>query len=379
MSYGDTDDVEDLEDFDELDDYDELDDLDEYIFCESCGARLYATDRTCPKCGRPAPGILSTRSAAPDLAAGKTASFPRLSADGADFSKKMGSAPEIITNSFDPSETTVLDQDKLKKAARKGKRKQRPRKSPQEMTEADFRKPRRWRWVLLALLVVIVAGGVYFVVEDPMGVMPGVYEDFAEAAAEAFPSRYEDVEETEVATAGSSAEESAGTDAAEGGEETEILEETLSDAEVYTKISALYEEIVDFQDELDVVVDDYNGWYIANDYSQREEASESAYTMRDHVQEVLDELDALVLADDSVYTEDVEHLVQLATWMYNRVNVLCESWDISLGLGEDAVPSDYRSEIVKPLTEALDADGVNQDVVQYETYLYEWEPVEKDS
>ncbi|MFR7797256.1 MAG: zinc-ribbon domain-containing protein [Collinsella sp.] len=27
----------------------------EFVFCEGCGARLSPHDRTCPKCGRPAP------------------------------------------------------------------------------------------------------------------------------------------------------------------------------------------------------------------------------------------------------------------------------------------------------------------------------------
>ena len=53
----------------------------EFIFCEGCGARLNPQDRTCPKCGRPAPGILSQNSAASDLAAGKTASFPRVTSE----------------------------------------------------------------------------------------------------------------------------------------------------------------------------------------------------------------------------------------------------------------------------------------------------------
>ena len=367
-------------------DPDDAQDTGEFIFCEGCGARLYATDRTCPKCGRPAPGILSTRSASADLAAGRTASFPRLTADGADFGKKTGTAPEIIASSFDPSETNVLDPAEVEAASKnatkeKGRKKGKAKKDAsesRELTEADFRRPRRWRWVVAAVIVAFVACGAWFVVADPLDVMPGIYADFADAAAEMFPSRYEDTDSDASEDADEAVE---GSDDAEEAavEEQEITEETLSDAEVYTTISAIYTQIVDFQDELDEVVDDYNGWYIANDYSKRVEASESAYTMRDHVQTVLDELDGLAIADDSVYTEDVEHLTQLATWMYNRVNVLCESWDISLALGEDEVPSEHRSEIVAPLTEALDADGVNQDVVQYETYLYEWAPVEKDS
>ena len=56
----------------------------EFVFCEGCGARLSPHDRTCPKCGRPAPGILSEDAAASDLAAGRTAGFPRLTQEQID-------------------------------------------------------------------------------------------------------------------------------------------------------------------------------------------------------------------------------------------------------------------------------------------------------
>ena len=63
---------------------------DEFVFCEGCGARLSLHDRTCPKCGRPAPGILSTDSASADLAAGKTAGL--LTVEGASFLEDDGAA-----------------------------------------------------------------------------------------------------------------------------------------------------------------------------------------------------------------------------------------------------------------------------------------------
>ena len=46
---------------------------------------------------------------------------------------------------------------------------------------------------------------------------------------------------------------------------------------------------------------------------------------RSTIQQTLDELDSLRLAENTAYAEDVEHLKQLATWMYNRVDVLCKS------------------------------------------------------
>ena len=359
MSYEDTDDVESTEG-----------DAG-FIFCEGCGARLYATDRVCPKCGRPAPGILSTRSASADLSAGRTASFPRLSSDGADFSKKPGSAPEILSSSFDPSETNVLNPSDVEEAAKASKKKKKKDAEPHELTEDDFKRPRRWRWVVLAIVLVFIGGAAWFVVEDPLDVMPGLYEQFAEAAAEAFPSRYDSEEDAAEASDGSATEDAS--ENASASAEEEITEQVLSDAEAFTVLSAIYSEIEGFGEELDEVKVDYEGWYIASDYSEREEASESAYTMRDHVQTVLDELEGIELADDSVYTEDLEHLTQLAEWMYSRVDVFCESWDISLALGEDESPSEHRSEIVQPLV-----DNQNeQDESQYEAYVDAWAPTEK--
>ncbi len=81
------------------------------------------------------------------------------------------------------------------------------------------------------------------------------------------------------------------------------------------------------------MVETYNGQYLVKDASQRREASQGAYDLRDSITGVLDDIDALVLSDDTAYAQDVEHMRQLATWTYNRVDVLCRSWDINLALG----------------------------------------------
>ena len=82
----------------------------EFVFCEGCGARLSPHDRTCPKCGRPAPGILSEDAAASDLAAGRTAGFPRLTQEQIDTEvpHAPASATEVLSDAADPNETCVL-------------------------------------------------------------------------------------------------------------------------------------------------------------------------------------------------------------------------------------------------------------------------------
>ena len=142
-------------------------------------------------------------------------------------------------------------------------------------------------------------------------------------------------------------------------------------------MSAAYARIVAFQDEIGPVVDTYNGQYLAKDRAQRQEASKSAYELRDNVQKVIDDLEGLTLAKDTAYTQDVEHLIQLATWMYNRVDVLCRSWDISLGLPEGERPIDHQDEILRPLREVEMVNGRAIDVVEYEQNLGPWKPVEK--
>ena len=82
----------------------------EFVFCEGCGARLSPHDRTCPKCGRPAPGILSEDAAASDLAAGRTAGFPRLTQEQIDTEvpHAPASAAAVLSDAADPNETCVL-------------------------------------------------------------------------------------------------------------------------------------------------------------------------------------------------------------------------------------------------------------------------------
>ncbi len=95
------------------------------LTCEGCGARVSPQDRTCPKCGRPAPGILSEDSASSDLAAGKTASYPRLTAEMIAGSLPVptgASAPDPSAAPFDQDATSVLDAGAMASAGAGGAR-----------------------------------------------------------------------------------------------------------------------------------------------------------------------------------------------------------------------------------------------------------------
>ena len=314
----------------------------DFIFCEGCGARLTPKDRTCPKCGRPAPGILSTEASAADLAAGKTASFPKLTDEDV---RTRPSAAEVLDVSLDPSATNVL---KFTDDA--------PATSSRE--EDPYHAHRRPVGKIVAAIAVVVLIGAcaFFVVADPFGVMPGVYSEIERQAAEMFPSRQgaatQEQENGEAEEEETSPEE----------DEVELTDETLlTDDEAYDTLDVIY---------------DYNGGFLLSNLERRREASASAYALRDQVQATLDELSEINLQDGSPYTEDLDHLVQLATWMYNRVDVLCDSWDISLSYPDGESLSAHKSEISQPLRDALDGSGQNQNLTLFEENYYQWKPTQ---
>lgn len=355
----------------------------EFIFCEGCGARLSPQDRTCPKCGRPAPGILSQDSAASDLAAGRTASFPRISSEMiAGAVPAPAASGKVFTSGSDADSTSVIDADALHAAREAAEFPVRPRgasHAPLPHVGVDspdgsdpFAKRRSGRWAVFASVLVALLAGAWFVSADPLGVMPGFYESFGKAASDMFPSRQVPEEEE-----GGEAGDSSPDDSADDDGQVQVSDSVLSEAEAFQRLSALYGQIVTLTDEIGPVVETFNGQYLVKDRAQREQASQGAYELRDSLQGVIDELDALKLADDSAYLEDVDHLRQLATWTYNRVDVLCRSWDINLALPEGESPSVHQDEILAPLREVEKVDGKAVDVVRYEENVAAWKPVEK--
>lgn len=347
----------------------------DFIFCEGCGARLGDQDRTCPKCGRPAPGILSEQSAASDLAAGRTASFPRLTAE---MIAGAVPAPSASTSSAAPRDeqaTSVLDGDELSaaqapSASRSAAPRPRPVVSDDDLARGDdaYAKARRPRWVAPLVAVLLLGAVGVFVATDPLGVMPGIVESFDRAASEMYPSR-------QVAEKGSADDSAA--EAGETGTGEADGAHVLSELEAFQLLSAVYAEITSYQDALGPVIETFNGQYLIKDFDQRSQASQGAYDLRSTIQQTLDELDSLRLTENTAYAEDVEHLKQLATWMYNRVDVLCKSWDVSLAVPQGERPADHQDEILAPLREVSMVDGRAVDVIEYEKNVAAWKPVEK--
>ena len=145
---------------------------------EGCGARLSVQEPVCPKCGRPAPAILSSESSASDLAAGKTASFPKISQSAIETELPRVSsavnARSVLDDALDPSVTHVLNASDLAASAK----------------ASSSRAPRVRKGVVAAVALVIAAVAVVaFFVLDPLHVTPGLVDSIRESAEDMFPSR----------------------------------------------------------------------------------------------------------------------------------------------------------------------------------------------
>lgn len=322
------------------------------VFCEGCGARIAAQMRTCPKCGRPAPGILSTDSASSDLAAGHTASFPRLTqrmidADAAPRSSAP-TAAQVLSDSMDPASTNVLSSDDIEHASRSSRS---DADDPYHKSRPRFVKP----VLVVVVALLVIGGGVFFVVRDPFGVMPGIVESFERAASEMYPSRQ--------LPQGSSADEAA---------EPEPVE-----VDPFQVLTSSHNILVSAFESLDTIIEDYEYGFLANDRAQRDEKSKSAYGARDLVDSVVRDLDGLDLPEGSPYAQDVANLKQLAGWVRTRIDVYCASWDISLGIPEGERPSDHSDEILAPLRERSQEDQEAR--TQYFANVDSFKPVRKSS
>lgn len=334
----------------------------EFVYCEGCGARLGVRDRTCPKCGRPAPGILSTRSSSADLAAGKTASFPRLTREYLEAPEPPGqpsSAAQLINESIDPFATTVIDAADIEQKVL--------RTVDNDGGEDPYHaKKRPWKALVTALMVLALVGGAAaFVVYDPLGVIPGWVESFRSAARDMFPSRQ--------VPEGSSSE--AGTSGDSATDDTEEAKElVLTDDLLYPKLESIYRQIVSYgsEDRFGECVDAFNDSYLASKHATREQAASDAYTLRDDIQGTIDEIDGLKTEPDTVYSEDIDHLRQLAQWMYGRIDQVCESWDVSLSYEDGDSPSSHQDEILAPMRRAGSSDYES-----YVAHVSEWAPQEK--
>ena len=241
--------------------------------------------------------------------------------------------------------------------AQKPKRKVHPDEDAYHKHKRHIPKP----LIVIAVLAVVCGGAYWFVTADPMGVMPAFYDQFGQAAQTTFPTRQK----------GEATEDDTKQD-----DSAEVVQEetVLTDDRLYTRLDGLYQTIVSYgdEDQIGEVIDSFNNGYLRTPLSTRQELSQSAYALRDQIKKTQDELNNLKYQDDTVYADDIAHLKQLAEWMYERVDVICQSWDISLAIPDGESMSSHQSEILAPI-----AQSGNSALNQYDANVGSWKPQQR--
>ena len=99
-----------------------------------------------------------------------------------------------------------------------------------------------------------------------------------------------------------------------------------------------------------------NNTIFTSNRSARQSAADDAKRLKQEVSDQLDELKRLSVPSGSKYYSSQQTLIELQQDLYNRIDVMCQAWDISLQYDS---PKDHESAIKKPLGKDNDSNGVN--------------------
>ncbi len=107
----------------------------------------------------------------------------------------------------------------------------------------------------------------------------------------------------------------------------------LSDADAYVQLTASYDQLGGLDGQISQAAIDFNNNYQA-DNTTRQTYRDQAASIMDTVSAGAAELDGIVLAEGSAYTETLANLKTLYNDLSNRIRVLVEAWDAAIA-GQD--------------------------------------------
>lgn len=130
-----------------------------------------------------------------------------------------------------------------------------------------------------------------------------------------------------------------------------------SDEQLYEELVDIYDTMGTQADRIKDVATTLNNTIFTSDKQARQNASRAAHDLFDEVDSQLARLKTLRSDSSSTrYASDIDTLIDLQQDLYNRIDVMCQAWDISLSYSN---PKDHEAAIKKPLGKDNDSNGVN--------------------
>lgn len=121
---------------------------------------------------------------------------------------------------------------------------------------------------------------------------------------------------------------------------------TISEQNVYDQLSSYYSRLSDLDQQVRDCATTFNTYYLKDDRSSRQSASDAAEALEDQIGDLKDEVEDLDVPIDSQNYSSWKDIITLYDDLENRIDVICDAWEISL---EYSSPADHKDEIVAPL------------------------------
>lgn len=122
---------------------------------------------------------------------------------------------------------------------------------------------------------------------------------------------------------------------------------TISEQNVYDQLSSYYSRLSDLDQQVRDCATTFNTYYLKDDRSSRQSASDAAEELEDQIGDLKDEVEDLGVPIDSQNYSSWKDIIALYDDLENRIDVICDAWEISL---EYSSPANHRDEIVAPLS-----------------------------
>ena len=121
---------------------------------------------------------------------------------------------------------------------------------------------------------------------------------------------------------------------------------TISEQNVYDQLSSYYSRLSDLDQQVRNCATTFNTYYLKDDRSSRQSASDAAEALEDQIGDLKDEVEDLDVPIDSQNYSSWKDIITLYDDLENRIDVICDAWEISL---EYSSPANHKDEIVAPL------------------------------
>lgn len=123
-------------------------------------------------------------------------------------------------------------------------------------------------------------------------------------------------------------------------------EATLSEQNLYRRLSEYYDLLEDLDSQVRACAEAFNGSYLAEDRTARQNLADVAERTEDTIEQYYNIVEDLDVPMSSKNYSSWKDIVALYDDLDNRIDAICDAWEISL---KYAKPADHKDEIVAPL------------------------------